>query len=289
MPFWMQQLMNGGLLQHEADGEGGDLGAGAGAGEGEGQGEGEGKGNADPEKAKEGEGEQPEKAKPTDAEAKLLKELMKRKESEKAAKAELDSLKATLSGLDLEEARQLLAAKKEAEEKALEAKGDYERIKQRMAEEHQKEVDALKSQLAELNGAKSASDQRIADLTVGTQFSQSHFIQEELVLPPTKARALYGQYFEIEDGQVVGYDQPRGATNRTALVNSYGQPLPFDDAMRKIIEADPEKDHLIRAKAKQGAGSNSAPKGGSLNVPAKQLSGQDKIHAGLSNLLAKKA
>lgn len=286
MPFWMQQLLNGGLLQEEADGEGGDLGAGAGD---QGQGEQPGEGAGEQDKAKEGDGEQAaEKPKPTDAEAKLLKELMKRKESEKAAKAELENLKASLNGLDLEEARQLLAAKKEAEEKALEAKGDYERVKQRMAEEHQKEVDALKAQIAELAGAKTASEQRIADLTVGTQFSQSQFIQEELVLPPTKARALYGQYFEIEDGQVVGYDQPRGATNRTALVNAYGQPLPFDEAMRKIIEADPEKDHLIRAKAKQGAGSNSTPKGAPLNTPPKQLSGQEKIHAGLSTLLNKK-
>lgn len=287
MPFWMQQLLNGGLLQEEADGEGGDLGAGAGD---QGQGEQPGEGAGEQNKAKEGDGEQAaEKPKPTDAEAKLLKELMKRKESEKAAKAELENLKASLNGLDLEEARQLLAAKKEAEEKALEAKGDYERIKQRMAEEHQKEVDALKAQIAELTGAKTASEQRIADLTVGTQFSQSQFIQEELVLPPTKARALYGQYFEIEDGQVVGYDQPRGAANRTALVNAYGQPLPFDEAMRKIIEADPEKDHLIRAKAKQGAGSNSAPKGAPLNTPPKQLSGQEKIHAGLGALLNKKS
>ncbi|HEO0817031.1 TPA: hypothetical protein U9M35_002887 [Acinetobacter baumannii] len=287
MPFWMQQLLNGGLLQEEADGEGGDLGAGAGD---QGQGEQPGEGAGEQGKAKEGDGEQAaEKPKPTDAEAKLLKELMKRKESEKAAKAELENLKASLNGLDLEEARQLLAAKKEAEEKALEAKGDYERIKQRMAEEHQKEVDALKAQIAELTGAKTASEQRIADLTVGTQFSQSQFIQEELVLPPTKARALYGQYFEIEDGQVVGYDQPRGAANRTALVNAYGQPLPFDEAMRKIIEADPEKDHLIRAKAKQGAGSNSAPKGAPLNTPPKQLSGQEKIHAGLGALLNKKS
>lgn len=287
MPFWMQQLLNGGLLQEEADGEGGDLGAGAGD---QGQGEQPGEGAGEQGKAKEGDGEQAaEKPKPTDAEAKLLKELMKRKESEKAAKAELENLKASLNGLDLEEARQLLAAKKEAEEKALEAKGDYERIKQRMAEEHQKEVDALKAQIAELTGAKTASEQRIADLTVGTQFSQSQFIQEELVLPPTKARALYGQYFEIEDGQVVGYDQPRGAANRTALVNAYGQPLPFDEAMRKIIEADPEKDHLIRAKAKQGAGSNSAPKGAPLNAPPKQLSGQEKIHAGLGALLNKKS
>lgn len=286
MPLWMQLLQNGGILQAPADDNGSDLGGGAPAPTPQ----------ADPEPTPDpvpgadvDPNQEPEKTKPTDAEAKLLKELMKRKESEKAAKAELDAFKAKVADIDLGKARELIAAQKDAETKALEDKGEYERVKQSMAEQHKAEVAALQAQIDSLNGAKSQSEQRINDLTVGTRFSQSQFITEELVLPPAKARTLYGEHFEIEDGKVIGYDKPRGSADRTALVDSYGQTLDFEQAMRKIIEADPEKDHLIKSKAKLGAGSNSTPKGGNLNLPPKQMTGQDKIHAGLAALLKNKA
>ena len=287
MPLWMQLLQNAGVVMNPADGEGNDLGGGAAADPQEG-----GEAKAEPkaeETPKEGEEGTKKESQLTDKEAALLKDVMKQKDAAKKAKAELDAFKAQVGDLDLAKARELLAAQKDAETKALEEKGEYERVKQSMAEQHKAEVEALKAQIDALRGAKSADEQRINDLTVGTKFSQSQYIADELVLPPAKARTLYGQHFEIEDGKVVGYDKPRGAADRTVLVDAYGQSLGFEDAMRKIIESDPEKDHLIKSKAKQGAGSNSAPKGQNLNVPAKQLTGQEKIQAGLAGLLKKTA
>lgn len=287
MPLWMQLLQNAGVVMNPADGEGNDLGGSAAADPQEG-----GEAKAEPkaeETPKEGEEGAKKESQLTDKEAALLKDVMKQKDAAKKAKAELDAFKAQVGDLDLAKARELLAAQKDAETKALEEKGEYERVKQSMAEQHKAEVEALKAQIDALRGAKSADEQRINDLTVGTKFSQSQYIADELVLPPAKARTLYGQHFEIEDGKVVGYDKPRGAADRTVLVDAYGQSLGFEDAMRKIIESDPEKDHLIKSKAKQGAGSNSAPKGQNLNVPAKQLTGQEKIQAGLAGLLKKTA
>ncbi len=66
---------------------------------------------------------------------------------------------------------------------------------------------------------------------------------------------------------MVGYDKPRGAQNRTALVDQYGNAIAFDHAMRKIVEADPEKDHLLRSKVKPGAGSSSSKQGASTSTP----------------------
>lgn len=286
MPLWMQLLQNGGILENPADGEGGDLGGATPPATDPKEGE----GDADPkegEAPKEGEDGGKKESQLTDKEATLLKDVMKQKEAAKKAKADLEAFKAQVGDIDLAKARELIAAQKDAETKALEEKGEYERVKQSMAEQHKAEVAALQAQIDALKGSKSESEQRIADLTVGTRFSQSEFIANELVLPPAKARTLYGEHFEIEDGKVVGYDKPRGAADRTALVDSYGQALSFDDSMRKIIESDPEKDHLIKSKAKQGAGSNSAPKGTNGNLPPKQMTGQEKIHAGLANLLKK--
>lgn len=292
MPLWMQLLTNGGHLSNPADGEGGDLGGtggqapapAEGAEENAGTGSGAEGGEANPATA-------PPKAEGslTDKEAALLKDVMKHKEAAKKAKEAEAALRESIGDLDLAEVRQVLADKKAAEVKALEDRGEYERVKQSMAEQHKAEVAKLQQEIADLKGAKGASEQRISDLTVGTQFSQSEFVTGELVLPPAKARALYGEHFEIEDGKVVGYDKPRGEANRTAIVDAYGQTVSFDEAMRKIIEADPEKDHLIKSKVKQGAGSISTPKGQNLNTPPKALTGQEKIQAGLNALLKQKA
>lgn len=288
MPLWMQLLIGGGILSNPADGEGGDLGGGADGGQNATSG-----GEENP--ADGGEENPADKTPPkeggsqlTDKEAALLKDVMKHKEAAKAAKAAEAALRESIGDLDLAEVRQILADKKAAETKALEERGEYERVKQSMAEQHKAEVAKLQQQIADLQGAKGESEKRINDLTVGTQFGQSEFVTGELVLPPAKARALYGDHFEIEDGKVVGYDKPRGEPNRTAIVDAYGQTVGFDEAMRKIIEADPEKDYLIKSKVKQGAGSNSTPKGQKIEAPQKALTGQEKIQAGLANLLSKK-
>lgn len=263
--------------QAPADGEGNDL-PGDGGTEGD-------KDKPEPKK-EDGEGGEGDKAgvkKPSDEEARLLKENMKRKADNKALQTELDALKASVAGLNLDEVRALLDERKSAEEKKLEAQGDYDRLKQRMASEHQATVTSLNARIAELTQTLNQRETVIGDLTVGTQFSQSQYINGELVLTPAKARALYGSHFEIEDGQVVGYDKPRGATGRTALVDAYGNAIGFDAAMAKIIEADPEKDSLIRSKVKVGAGSSTKPttKVPDVTTGAPSLS---RIAAGLKGL-----
>ena len=263
------------------DGDGNDLGGGAGADDRGGAATEGGEGGSADDKKVEDKGA---KTGPSDEEARLLKENMARKEQLRRTQDELASLRKSVEGLDLDEVRKLVADRKTAEEKALEAKGDYDRLKQRMAEEHGKEVTALKSQIDALQGELGKTKGTINDLTVGTQFSQSQFINGELTLTPAKARMIYGDYFEVkEDGKIVGYDKPRGSASRTELVDQYGNAVAFDVALRKIVEADPEKDHLMKSKVKAGAGSDS--KKASSEV-TKEVSGDSmsKIAAGLKGL-----
>lgn len=273
----------------ETGGEGGSGGGGAEGGESGSQEGGEGKpddakpGEGKPGDAKPGEGEGAKK--PSDEEARLLKENMQKKEQLRKKDEELAALKKSIEGLDLDAVRKLLADKKTEEEKALEAKGDFENLKKRMAEEHGKEVNTLKGALEAKDAEAAKLRAQINELTIGSQFGNSKFISDELVYTPTKARAFYGDHFDLEDGKVVGYDKPRGAANRTALVDQYGEPVSFDDALRKIVEADPEKDHLFKSKVKTGAGSESKT---TKTPPAKELPGDpvSKIAAGLKAIKA---
>lgn len=263
------------------DGEGNDLGGGGGADDKGGK-EGGDEGGAADDKGGSAD-DKGGKTGPSDAEAKLIKENMAKKEQLRKAQDEIAALKKSVEGLDLDEVRKLIADRKTAEEKALEAKGDYERLKGRMAEEHGKEVTALKAQIAELQGQVGKANGTINELTVGTQFGQSQFIADELTLTPGKARVIYGDYFDVEDGKIVGYDKPRGSAGRTALVDQYGTAVGFEAALRKIVEADPEKDHLMKSKVKAGAGSDSKKASGE---PAKEQNtdSMSKIAAGLKGL-----
>ena len=211
---------------------------------------------------------------------------MKRKEALDKAQADLKTAQEALKrfdGIDPDAVKKLLADQKSAEEKALEAKGDWDRLKARMAEEHGKEVNTLQDQIKQLTEELGKSKGTVKDLSIGTQFSQSKFIAEELTLTPAKARVIYGDHFDVEDGKIVGYDKPRGASSRTAIVDQYGNAVGFEDALKKIVEADPEKDHLLKSKMKPGAGSESKKPSGAVktDIPADGIS---KIASGLKGL-----
>ena len=229
------------------------------------------------------------KSGPTDEEARLLKENMKKKEENQRLAAEAAALQEKLKqfeGIDAAAVRKMLEEKTKQEEDALAAKGDWERLKTRMAEEHGKEVKTLQEKLQAAMDGQSNLAKVIDDLSIGGQFGQSQFITAETVYTPSKARTIYGAHFDLVDGEVVGYDKPKGAANRTAIVDAYGNPVSFDAALRKIVESDPEKDQVLRSKVKAGAGSDSKKQTGqqSQNQSGEQLTGMSKIAKGLGSL-----
>jgi hypothetical protein len=228
---------------------------------------------------------------PTDAEAKLLKEVMKAKDTLKekdAALAQATERLKEFDGVDPAEIKKLLAERKTAEEQQLAAKGDWDRLKKNMADEHTKEKTTLETQIAALQAENAKKDGVIGDMSIGQKFTSSKFITDELTLTPSKARRIYGDHFDVqEDGSVIGFDKPRGAAGRTQIVDSMGNPQAFDDVLRKLIDTDPEKDFLLRSKARPGAGSKSAPGNGAQPNPAKghdEQSAVSKIAAGLKGL-----
>src|SRR3569832_1505251 len=282
MKWWMHKMKSW-HVQNPDDGNGNQNGGGSAgdAGEGDG-GSGAGEGGADGEKGAEG-----GKPKLSDAEAKLLKENMQKKEALQKASDELKKAQSALKafeGIDPVKVRELMDAQKKAEEAQLEARGEWDRLKQRMAEEHSNQIQSKDTMIAQLQAALAAKDSTINELSIGQQFAQSEFIKEETTIPPSKARKLFGEHFDVVEGKLVPYDKPRGEASRTALVDQYGNAVPFEEAMRKIVQADPDRDSLLRSKVTPGAGSSSAPKVEAGK--AKQESGDSasKINAGLKGL-----
>lgn len=219
-----------------------------------------------------------------DEKVKLLREVMdkknKLKAAEQAAKDAAAQLKA-FEGVDPAKYRELLKKEQDAELAAAEAKGDFDRVKAVMADEHAKEKKTLEERIAALEGALGEKDSVIDTLTIGNDFGQSAFIKDSLTLTPAKARQLYGPHFEVKDGQTVAYDKPKGMPNRNPLVDASGNPLVFDEAFKRIIELDPDKESLLKAKVTPGSASSTTPqaKPAATQKTTTILSGVDRIRA----------
>lgn len=234
--------------------------------------------------------------KPTDAEAKLLREVMEKKEAlnktkEEAkalaeAKAELERKLAAFDGVNIDEVKNLLKERQERELSELEKKGEFERVKKQMQEAQAAELaklaaerDAIKNQY---ETEVSKATRQITELTIGRSFSESSFIRESMTLTPAKTRTVYGSHFELQDGNVVAYDKPAGQADRTILVDANGNPLGFDAAIAKLVELDPDRDSLLRSKIRAGAGSDNDP--GAKGKKEEVLTAKERIRRGLNGL-----
>lgn len=219
-------------------------------------------------------------------------------------RAQIDALKSQLSSFGdatPEEIRQLRelraqaekerkeaeAAAREAERERLRKEGDFETLRQRMAEEHQRELEAARSRSTELDQAVTQLNRQIENMALGTAFASSRFVQEETIIGADKARRIYGAHFDVVDGQVVGFDAPRGEAKRVALVDARGQPLPFDEAIKRLVETDPDRDRLLKAQQKPGPGTQPSPGARPTPTAQPELRGAARIAKALPNLLGR--
>jgi hypothetical protein len=217
-----------------------------------------------------------------DEKAKLLKEVMKLKEKAKAEEDARKKLEAEYSGIDLEAARAALKAAEEAENKELERKGEYERLLAKQKEKADALIEAERTRVTEMEKKLKDAMTAVDELSLGTAFSNSKFIQDKLALTPNKTRTLYGSHFEIEEGKLVAYDKPRGTSERTKLIAATGEPLPFDEAIAEIVNSDPDKEYLLKNETRAGAGSKASTVRTTTDT-GKRLDPISKIAEGLKN------
>jgi len=217
--------------------------------------------------------------------ASLLAEVMDKKEKLRKSQAEKEELAAKLKeygDIDPKKVQELIKREQDAVQRQVEERGEYEQAKKMMAEAHQTQVKALNDKIAALNDQLAERNQVIDGLTLGNNFANSAFIKDNLILTPSKARALYGSYFEVKDGKVIPYNKPAGSTDRAPLVNANGDVYDFDTAFAKIIESDPDRDTLLRSKVKEGAASRTDNVSGKKQPTDSGLFGAKRILAGLN-------
>lgn len=169
---------------------------------------------------------------------------------------------ARFEGIDPEAARanatrvaELDQQARAAEQERARAEGNFERLRELQNEEHQA---ALQAAQAERDTARNERAQAIADAASARRqaaFAGSQFFAKETVLTPEKAERIYGDYVEIEEGRPVVYDAPKGAAKRARVMDTNGHAIPFDEAIKKIVESEPDKDSFLKSKVVPGSGS----------------------------------
>lgn len=225
-----------------------------------------------------------------DADAKLLKENLRRKNQLREAKqaldttrSELDGLKQKFQGIDPDQVRQLIAEKAERDRQEAEKAGDFERVKEMMAEAHRTQLEQKEAELSATKQTLERATSTIGKLTVNLQFSNSKYIHNNLIVPPAKAQKLWADHFDPDDnGTLVAFDKPRGSEGRTKLVDGQNRPLSFDDAIKHLVEKDADKDTLIKSTLKNGAGSKSSDVDANKKPNSGQLFGAARITAALA-------
>ncbi|MFA9261780.1 MAG: DUF6651 domain-containing protein [Undibacterium sp.] len=216
-------------------------------------------------------------------EQKLLREVMDRKAKQKAAEAEAADLKAKLAafeGVDVEKFKTMMKAESDAVMADAEKKGEFDRVKAAMISIHEAEKAELVKQMNEEKAARAAAAVTIDELTIGSSFAGSDYIRTDMLLSPAKARHLFGGHFDIKDGVLIAFDKPAGSVARTPLEDAKGVALSFEDAIKKIIDKDPDRDTLLRTKVNPGPGSKTTV--AKVTQKASGLFGTSRILAGLN-------
>ena len=128
-------------------------------------------------------------------------------------------------------------------------------------------LDELKAQLTkELADKLSEKDGELGKLSdaltkemIGGRFSRSAFIAEKLVIPADIVEATFGRHFQIDEGRVVAVDDSGKVITSE---KNFGEPAGFDEALGKIIDAYPHKDHILKSSVKSGTGTTPGGGGG---------------------------
>lgn len=289
----------GGSADADSGGNGNDNEGGAEGGADDDPGENPGDGDDPGENPGDGDGDSDKGGKadpsntPTDNEAKLLKDVMKHKARSKelqdrfnTTESELKKIKDLMGDLSEEELADILQNRKDQAREDMEKRGEYDRIIEQMREENSKEVDKYKVQAETLQTENESLQKQIDELTIGRSFSDSSFISDSVTVPLSFIRKEFSPHFDLVAGEVVAFDKPRGAAERTPLVDAQGQNLDFEAAIEKLVSSHPDSKQMRRAKVRPGANSaTDKSKGADAEKAdkAENLHGQSRIELALKN------
>src|SRR5690606_34971151 len=113
--------------------------------------------------------------------------------------------------------------------------------------------------LAAAGAQLTASEEQLNAETIGGAFSRSKITADKLATPAALVQARFGNAFKVEDGEVVAYDQNN---QKIYSRENPGSLAGFDEALEILIDAYPNKEHILKSSGANGGGAGPSGGGG---------------------------
>jgi hypothetical protein len=144
------------------------------------------------------------------------------------------------------------------------------------------EVDKVRAEVSKVYDAKladattrlQAAETSLFTEKVGGAFSRSKYITEKMAIPADLVEARFGKHFVLEEGKVIAKDS---AGNKIYSPTNPGELANFDEAIGVLVDAYPNKDHILKGSGAQGSGASTsvAASGGKKTITRSQFDGMD--------------
>jgi hypothetical protein len=194
---------------------------------------------------------------------------------------ELDELKKALPS-DEQKQRwaELEKAQETAEEERKRKAGEFDSWRQQVTTKYESQIDTVKKQtLAEAERA-AAIEKELHDTLKGLSFAGAADLfgpTGKTVLPAAVAQAYFAHHVEVVKDEGTGSRSVvvKDASGAVLVDPKTGAPMEFARAMKELIDAHPDKDHLLRGSGKVGSGSPGGTHTGSGQIDLTRLKPAD--------------
>lgn len=153
----------------------------------------------------------------------------------------------------------------EAEEEQRKKSGEFEAWRKDITTKHQTELQKAEQRASELE-KEIAADKISAAFGAATDYFGGGE-KSKTILTPTLAHRALGEFVTYE---VYDFGEEDGGKRKTIVVRDArgkiirgdnGHPAPFAEAIGRLIESHPDKDHILRGSGKAGSGARGGGEG----------------------------
>jgi hypothetical protein len=117
-------------------------------------------------------------------------------------------------------------------------------------------IKPYQDQIAAATKRAEAAEGALASEKIGGAFARSKFIGDKIAIPVDLVQSRFGDRFELKDGKIVAKDS---AGNPIYSKGRPGELADFEEALETLVDAYPQKDHILKGKNTQGGGAAPSP------------------------------
>jgi len=158
-----------------------------------------------------------------------------------------------------------------AEEERMRRAGEFDGWRNQIQATHERELTVERQRWQNEEAARKQAEKELEDTLIGREFADALDLfgpDGKTVLLPQVAQSYFGRHVVVEtangpDGKPHRRVVVKDSSGTTIVDPRTGQPQPFSKAMAEVIDAHPQRAHLLRGSGKVGAGSSGGGVGGS--------------------------